>query len=316
LKEEIVAVLKSFFQLKGNPKQVLTDLTTLFSRYNTSHSRTQDKVTRAINHLNRLLKVLEDFLVPVSKLSFETSLVYPKEFTAGLCFQIIGVLEKDGKKRLDCLAFGGRYDSLIEYFEKKVQGDAAPCLRADGIPEEEGAPKLIAVGLTLAVDKIVGNGREEKGEVPKNVDAYVVSSKTLFSERIQISTKLWQAGIRTDFVRNRSYVLAQQIAIASRNAKYIIQLDDDSYYVTGMLKIVNTDTNVVDTVHKERLTSHINSKFGLGDSPHTSTSPNYVPIKTQTTTAPAYTGRKEQQIRNSYLNSLGLAMPNQNGFNS
>jgi len=290
-------------------------LAALFSRYNTSHRKTHNKLTRAINHLNRLVKVLEDYLVPMSKLSFDTSLVYPKEFASGLCFQIVGVWEKEGKKRMNCMAFGGRYDSLIEYFENKFQNN-----RPDGMrhsidkPSIIEEPKLTAIGLTFAVDKIfMGSCKDEKMETQKFVDAYVVSSTSLFSERVQVTTKLWQAGIRTDFARNKSMSLAQQKIIASRNAKYIIQLDDDSYYVSGMLKIIHNDTNVLDTVHKERLTSHINSKFGLGDSHYSSTSSNYIPIKTQTTTTPAYTGRKEQQIRSSYFSSLGLSMTNQNG---
>jgi len=327
--DNIVAILKEFFQLKGSPKQVMTDLVALFSHYNKSHPNAYKKMSRAINHLNRLLKVLDDFLVPITKLSFETSLVYPKEFASGLCFQIVGVWGKDGKKRKDCIAFGGRYDSLIQYFENRLQEETgqisftprnvSPELShrlADRVPvsilEESSSVKFVAVGLTLAVDKIIdrsGNkGKEERSEIHKLVDTYVVSPVSMFSERIQITTKLWQAGVKTDFVRNKSCTLTQQKNIASRNARYIVQLDEDSYYVSGMLKIIDAESNkLLDTVHRERLTTFMVSKVGVGDSPHhISTSPNVVPIKTHTTAVPAYSGRKGQQIRNSYFASLGL----------
>jgi histidyl-tRNA synthetase len=300
LSDETINTLKNFFQIKGTT-QVISDLNSFFAQYNGSNRKTTNKATSAIGHLSRLLRVLEDFSVPMSRLYFDTSLVYSKEFITGLNFQIVGVWEIDGKKRLDCLAFGGRYDSLIDYFENNIRNEA------NDILTDESPYKTISVGLTFSVDKILTRCGTKSDEIPKNLDVFVVSSPSLFSERLHITSRLWLSGIRTDFVRNKATSLLDQQHIASKSSKYIIQLEDNTYYHNGKLKVIDSETHqIIDTVNKEGITSFLCTKFGFGkerEDPISSSS--HIPIKTQTNVVVGG-GRKELQQRSYYYSRLGL----------
>src|SRR5690606_25013855 len=64
LQDSQIDALKAFFQLRGDPKQVLASFSALISKFATSHPDAHRLASRTITHLHRLLKALENFLVP------------------------------------------------------------------------------------------------------------------------------------------------------------------------------------------------------------------------------------------------------------
>lgn len=73
--------------------------------------------------------------------------------------------------------------------------------------------KTNAVGLSFAVDKIIAIKKKKMSsqraalqELPANVrlfDIFVASPKSLFAERLNITSKLWENDLRVDYWRNR-----------------------------------------------------------------------------------------------------------------
>ncbi len=80
------------------------------------------------------------------------------------------------------------------------------------VPPAPVYKKTNAVGLSFAVDKIIAIKKKKMAqravpqELPTNVrlfDIFVASPKSLFAERLNITSKLWEADLRVDYWRNR-----------------------------------------------------------------------------------------------------------------
>lgn len=114
LPEAKVEELRRFLQFKGEPKRVISQLGTHFSNFAKASPDAYVKAKRAISHLFRLLRTLEEFSIDTSQvLLFDPALSLTGEYTSGIVFQVLLIM---GDKKLNCIAVGGRYDAVIQSF--------------------------------------------------------------------------------------------------------------------------------------------------------------------------------------------------------
>jgi len=95
------------------------------------------------------------------------------------------------------IAAGGRYDDLVGMFAAAAAGEAGKGKKAGGIP---------CVGVSVGVERVFSILREkmmkeERIARAKETQAYVMSvGDGLLMERMAIVKRLWDAGIKTEFM--------------------------------------------------------------------------------------------------------------------
>jgi histidyl-tRNA synthetase len=176
--------------------------------------------------------------------------------------------------------------------------------------------KTNAVGLSFAVDKIIAIKKKRMvqrtaapQEWPSNVrlfDIFVASPKSLFAERLNITSKLWENDLRVDYWRNRDTSLEEQKRKAIQSGvRYLLVLEDESFYSSGMVKVIDLDkNNKLELVHKTQVSLYFKKQLGDGDSALGSAlnGPNVQQVHVNSAQLP----RREQQIRASYFSRLGI----------
>lgn len=117
----------SFLNLKGDLSEISTKLGNVIK---------DSKITKALADLKILSGYLQDMRLDL-KIVFDPLLVFSHQYYDGMMFQFI----KDGgsKQRVDVLAAGGRYDSLIEYFRHPTAS----------------IKKVYAIGISFSVTKLL-----------------------------------------------------------------------------------------------------------------------------------------------------------------
>jgi len=223
----------------------------LFSSFR-NHESAQ-KAQKAIRYLEKLFSILdENFMIPLSKISFEAGLCYTKEFYSGLIIQLVASRDN---KRYNVLS-GGRYDKLIEKYEEIIN---------PGVDDTKFEYKLSGVGLSIDVHKLVTLVKQEKiQDEMLPVFAYIVSPEDLFNERIQTSVKCWEKDIRTDYLRTKSATVEKQLQIAKTfQAKFVILLDSyETYYTSGTVKVYDIEEDkIVDRIHKNKIPSYLSQRM-------------------------------------------------------
>lgn len=87
--------------------------------------------------------------------------------------------------------------------------------------------------------------------------------------------------------------------------RYLLVLEDESFYSSGMVKVIDLDkNNKLELVHKTQVSLYFKKQLGDGDSALGSAlnGPNVQQVHVNSAQLP----RREQQIRASYFSRLGI----------
>ncbi|KAJ3178871.1 hypothetical protein HDU85_005067 [Gaertneriomyces sp. JEL0708] len=189
---ESIPVLERFYTLTGDFEDVMSR----FSDMDVAHTR---EAVSDLQTLRKLLgKVIPDKRV---KIAFTPLLAYNVSYyRGGIMFQLGGV----GRKGIDVIAAGGRYDHLLEYFR---------------YPFGRGGKKVSGAGFNFALSKAVGSlmtstslplkhashHTTDVAHVPpiRRADVLVVSfahSESGVADRLSVASDLWNAGVSADIL--------------------------------------------------------------------------------------------------------------------
>ncbi|KAJ3468951.1 hypothetical protein MRS44_003016 [Fusarium solani] len=212
-----------------------------------------ESMKKGMADLALLFEYLEAFNV-LDRVSFDLSLARGLDYYTGLIYEVVTEgsapqvapghedeapkpSKKKGKKGSDdddrsgdptvgvgSVAAGGRYDNLVGMFSGKNQ---IPC-----------------VGISFGVDRIFSITKarmaaEKNSAVRGNdVDVYVMAfGKGFLKERMSVCTKLWEAGIKAEFLYKVKPKLPAQFKAAEANGvPFAIFLGDDEV-ASGKVKI-------------------------------------------------------------------------------
>lgn len=163
----------------------------------------------------------------------------PKMFSKGIYFEVVR-----GPKRSDMLAAGGRYCN-----SNRCQSDTLtviarydPIFEEIPLPPAQTLPSVRAVGVQIAVDKIitalVAHQRASVKDLvkerksfgfwsPRRCDVYVVShQKGQFTERLETVAMLWQHAISADLMYEAAFEQVDEnpvVAAAREGILYVGQ---------------------------------------------------------------------------------------------
>lgn len=186
--------LTSFADLCGDPIGAYNKLCVLLK--DKSHL-----IKDANEEIKQLLAVFKDFGVCYNIVLDPILVNFPNYYNSGVFFQIRRELRR---KKPEVLAAGGRYDDLIENYK---------------VPSSS-LKKLIAVGVSFAVERIVSNTTIKKHQ--ESVDVVVVSmgGKSTLTDRIRVVTDLWKHNIPAEYSMSTENHTWEQILISCKSNGY------------------------------------------------------------------------------------------------
>lgn len=164
-------------------------------------------------------------------LDYYTSLIYEVIHTPNQ--QRINVGTKPGSKddatHVGSIAAGGRYDNLVGMYGKKT----IPC-----------------VGVSFGVDRIftVLKARRAEGMRVRQIDAYIMAFggkefTGLLPQRLELASRLWDAGIRTEFAAKVKPKLPQQFKAAEGVPLAVILGQDELAAGKVRIKVLGLSDN-------------------------------------------------------------------------
>ncbi|KDN44887.1 Serine/threonine-protein kinase [Tilletiaria anomala UBC 951] len=139
-------------------------------------------------------------------------------FKGGVIFQLVRV----GKKRLDVLAAGGRYDYLLKRFANPGASSSSPPPHGVGVQIAVGK---VALALSryqeLQVPHLMSKAAEEERSLgwwtPRRCDVYVVGGQAGALEAVMdVCRELWSFGICADFESGTLDVPPERLAAACK----------------------------------------------------------------------------------------------------
>ncbi|EFX06651.1 histidyl-tRNA mitochondrial precursor [Grosmannia clavigera kw1407] len=207
-------------------------------------------IQQGVADMELLATYLDAFGVPSSQISFDLSLCRGLDYYTGLIFEVIvrptaeeaeEASAQDRKKskskskaaeepQVGSIAAGGRYDNLVGMYGKTQ----IPC-----------------VGISFGVDRIftILKARREKEAGRQRVretDVYVMAFGAgagftgLLTERMRIARRLWDAGIKAEFVAKTKPRLPQQFKAAEDVPLGVILGEDELAQGQVRLKMLGT----------------------------------------------------------------------------
>ena len=183
----------------------------LQAAFTTNKSRV--KLAPALQELEEVIHLAKSAGVTRNILFRPTLARHPEMFRAGFFFEVVKgkrAAAKDniyGAEGREVLAWGGRYDCLLEHFKAPVAfGSSAPNRRVYGVGISVTTDLLArtvkkyesALSKRL-MSKEVDSERSFGFWTPARCDVYVVASGSVdLAGRLAITSELWRAGIRCD----------------------------------------------------------------------------------------------------------------------
>jgi len=182
-----------------------------------------------------LVSLLEAYRV-IGKVFFDASIVRGLEYYTGLVFEAYTILGEEKWRRL-ALGGGGRYDELL------------------GLYRRPGAP---ATGFAIGVDRVVML-LEELGLVKEELeplDVFVVSSRELYREAVEIAYRLRGNGLRVeiDVMRRR---IKEALRYANKRRARILVYVAPREYSKGMVVVRDLLERRQETIELEKLTKYV-----------------------------------------------------------
>jgi hypothetical protein len=146
------------------------------------------------------------------------------------------------------------------------------------------------------------------------LDAFVISSASLFTERLNAVSQLWQRNLRCEYVYDNTTGLDEQERVARESgARFIIRLKQDSYYITGLVDIIDVQQSSTRSVSRGEVADYVSTAASASKAAPVSASAG--PVSAISVVAPEPTnfskGRKEQQIRANFFSRLGMIQKKQ-----
>ena len=194
-----------------------------------------------LEDMEKLFGFLKAFKV-LDRVSFDMSLARGLDYYTGVIYEVVtegsappatsgdAKPKKPKKKSADAdedrsddptvgvgsVAAGGRYDGLVSMFSGKQQ---IPC-----------------VGISFGVDRIFSIIKQRLGDMNQvrksEIDVYVMvfGSNGLLDERIDVATRLWDAGISADFMEKAKPKVPQQFKkIDEADIPFSVILGEDEF---------------------------------------------------------------------------------------
>ncbi|XP_074662114.1 eIF-2-alpha kinase GCN2-like [Tubulanus polymorphus] len=184
LSEQSVSSLMNFIETDGP----LGKITSILRSITKTKGQAGSLAKKGLHELETISTNAEHLGIKL-QITVNLGLLYNYNLYSGPIFQVVSQIT--GRKRkgmLDVLAAGGRYDSLISKFKMPTSNLLA-------------SHNQSAVGMSIAVDKIVAAVLEESQELPlpKVYDVMVcsVGHRMLLKEQLFVSKELWAVGIST-----------------------------------------------------------------------------------------------------------------------
>eukprot|EP01054_Gregarina_sp_Poly1_P000461 Gregarina_sp_Poly_1__460@NODE_110_length_13975_cov_113_221887_g97_i0_p1_GENE_NODE_110_length_13975_cov_113_221887_g97_i0NODE_110_length_13975_cov_113_221887_g97_i0_p1_ORF_typecomplete_len912_score140_30tRNAsynt_His/PF13393_6/3_6e99HGTP_anticodon/PF03129_20/1_2e04HGTP_anticodon/PF03129_20/1_8e11HGTP_anticodon2/PF12745_7/6_3e08tRNAsynt_2/PF00152_20/0_2tRNAsynt_2/PF00152_20/31_NODE_110_length_13975_cov_113_221887_g97_i01119313928 len=183
----------------------------------------------AIKELDTLFDLLE-YMPHVGELIiFDTSLARGLDYYTGLIYEVVLV---DGEVPVGTIAAGGRYDGLIGLFSAKPIPAAGVSV---GI---ERVLRLLDSRFDVDKYKIASKHDRAQFAYTNKSDVFIINAgEGLLKEKLEIATKLRQAGIRVEFGLQGKLKLAKQIPHILETHIPIGIIVGDAELKSGVLKI-------------------------------------------------------------------------------
>eukprot|EP00743_Colponemidia_sp_Colp-15_P010346 GILK01011388.1.p1 GENE.GILK01011388.1~~GILK01011388.1.p1 ORF type:complete len:1281 (-),score=268.78 GILK01011388.1:111-3953(-) len=221
--------LGSYLNIRGEFSSVVKTL----------HSRTigrEQTVTQILDSLAVFFSCCEMFGLTKEQVQLDLGLIAePELYQSGFMFQVVvksnrsKAGEKESKLSEDCVASGGRFDSLISRFEY--------------VGTQQ--PSLSAVGVGIAVDKIVSavSTHEKASQYQRHADVFVCSiGEQLQSDRLKLVSQLWAADIKAEYsLMDGTSLEVVQDYCKKEKIPWLIIIKKSTFTATGRVKLKHMD---------------------------------------------------------------------------
>jgi hypothetical protein len=175
---------------------------------------------------------------------------------------------------------------------------------------------ICVVGVSFAIDKLLvimrkltASRAQVMSQQTRQLDAFVISSASLFTERLNMVSQLWQKNIRCEYVYDNASGLDEQERLAKESgARFLLRLKQDSFYITGLVDVIDTAANSLKNISRGEVAEYLATALVLPQPTHQTTpvlsSSTAVSVSSESTHFSK--GRKEQQIRANLFSRLGM----------
>jgi len=191
--------LYKFIEQKGD----LQDLTPAINSLIKQKTGVAQLVKYGLKDLEEIVGLLKKLGIKL-QVSINLGLVYKVQQHNGVIFQFVAVIRRRQRAVSEILAAGGRYDLLIPQFRG---------------PQALG-PIPTAVGVSIAIDKISAAilNMEEPVTI-SSCDLLIVSvGQMSMSRAINLTQKLWSAGITAQIMYDWSQVMRHKVPLSGVRA--------------------------------------------------------------------------------------------------
>lgn len=248
-----VKVLEKFCTLSGSLEHITEELNEL---------NKNNEVTEALDELGKLGSLLRVLGIRI-RLSFEPGLVYNYHYYQhGILFQILAI-----SKRIDILAAGGRYDSLVmQYRHPSSYGQK---IRAVGCNIALGKiASAIELDQNLLNSKAADSKSETKSSLFSRCLVYVASfGRISLEERLMLCNQLWKHNISAEFMTDESPNTIEDLQNYCRehNIQWLVILKEHGRWGANTAKIRNVIHYKQETdMRREEIIEFISSQMESG----------------------------------------------------
>lgn len=205
-------------------------------------------IQQGVQDMELLASFLEAFDVPSAEISFDLSLCRGLDYYTGLIFEVIA---KTAEEEEAAAAAAAPKKKKSKAAEEPQVGSIAAGGRYDNLVGMYGKTQIPCVGISFGVDRIftILKARREKETGRQRVretDVYVMAFGAgagfsgLLTERMRVARRLWDAGIKAEFVAKTKPRLPQQFKAAEDVPLGVILGEDELAQGQVRLKKLNT----------------------------------------------------------------------------
>lgn len=224
--------------LRGEPNALLSKLTSPDSPFAGHEGSSQ-----ALNELGLLFNYLEA-LGSLGRIVLDLSLARGLDYYTGVIFEAVFT---GGGVGVGSIAAGGRYDHLVGMFS----GKAVP-----------------SVGVSVGVERvftILMEGAQAEGKVLRSTHTEVLVASIgpeMLAERMKLSKKLWDAGIKTEYLFAVAPNMQRQLEYANKTGIPWMVLFGADELERGSVKVKDLEKRTEEEVKMEVLSELLLNKLG------------------------------------------------------
>ncbi|ERN19930.1 histidine--tRNA ligase, cytoplasmic [Amborella trichopoda] len=232
---EMAESIGSFVKKRGHPLQILADL-----QHENSPFLKNDGSLVALKELEILFRALEKSKC-IDRVVFDLSLARGLDYYTGVIYEAIF----KGATQVGSIAAGGRYDNLVGMF---------------------GSKQVPAVGVSLGIERVFTIMEQLQKDKKKTIRAsetqvLVVLFGDDLGEAAALSSELWNAKIKAEFVLTSSKKISKQIDYVVQSCiPWMIIVGDDELE-RGVVKMKDIMANKQVEVPRERIVGELQAKL-------------------------------------------------------